>query len=85
MYPRAGLAIVEKRELPCPCSMGAILDSVVGMENRIRAGRSEVRIPVGARISSLFLNVRPSPGRRPDWLWDHPASCSTGIGVLSQE
>jgi hypothetical protein len=51
--------------------------SIVGMATRLQAGQSGVRILVGARDFSLLQNIHTVSGT-------HPASCSVGMGILSQ-
>ena len=52
-------------------------DSVVGIVTRLRAERSELRIPVGARDVPTVQNVQTGPGA-------NPGSYSMGTGVLSK-
>ena len=44
------------------CNRIASRDGVVGIANRLPAGRSRFRIPVGAREFSLLQNVQPAVG-----------------------
>jgi hypothetical protein len=48
-------------------------DCVVDIESRVRAGRSGVRIPAGARDLFLLQNVQTASGA-------NPAFCSLGTG-----
>jgi hypothetical protein len=51
--------------------------SIVGIEARLQAGWSRVRILAGARDFSLFKNIQTVSGT-------HPASFSVAMGILSQ-
>jgi hypothetical protein len=52
--------------------------TIVGIATRPRAGRSGVRVPVGASDSSVLHGLMTGCGA-------HPASCSVGTGGLSPE
>ena len=68
---------IKMSVLNCSVSLLGSRHSSVGIVTKLRAGRSEIRIPTGAKGFSLFQKVQTGSGA-------HPASSSVRTGVLSQ-
>ena len=60
-----------------PCTVKRSSNASVGIETRLRAGRSRFQIVVGATDFSLLQNIQTGAGA-------HTASYSLGTGVLSR-